>query len=460
MRSLVAMRTKQRRQVCVLLPNKQHLDCAVTVKARGHEVLNNVLKHLGVSDLQVFGLAVMKDNDYLFLDLDQKLSKYFGKRWNKGSLMVPFILFLRVQYYVESGLLILSTTVQQLYYTELRQKVLHSQSHHQEALFFQLAASALQADVGDLAQGEETEEDGEEKKQERKHRCYFLPEDYFPSWLIKRRGREYLLQHSPVLHGELRGVSRRQAILHFIKEANGLQDGPVTFYRMREEEKQPRSLILLGVTVKGVHICQEVEGKQSLLYDFSWTGIDRFTFQGNRFEITAVGSLCLPKLVYYTKSAFHSKHILRHLRDSHQLHMNTRDAVSYIQQLENMGTKEAYICDTECLRKSLQCGNLTSSMSDCSDTLETATAWFKEEKEEDGGSTTESELWLDESEELFVDDPAEVSWLAELLHGVSVDAPLMLPSFCWAARSCIKANILLCDLQVLWKKTDEGMSVD
>lgn len=27
-------------------------------------------------------------------------------------------------------------------------------------------------------------------------------------------------------------------------------------------------------------------------------------------------------------------------------------------------------------------------MSDCSDALETATAWFKEEKEEDGGSTT------------------------------------------------------------------------
>uniref|UniRef100_A0AAX7SLB6 FERM domain-containing protein n=2 Tax=Astatotilapia calliptera TaxID=8154 RepID=A0AAX7SLB6_ASTCA len=367
--------------------------------------------------------------------------------------MVPFILFLRVQYYVESGLLILSTTVQQLYYTELRQKVLRSQSHHQEALFFQLAASALQADVGDLAQGEETEEDGEEKKQEKKHRCYFLPEDYFPSWLIKRRGREYLLQHSPVLHGELRGVSRRQAILHFIKEANELQDGPVTFYRMREEDKQPRSLILLGVTVKGVHICQEVEGKQSLLYDFSWTGIDRFTFQGNRFEITAVGSLCLPKLVYYTKSAFHSKHILRHLRDSHQLHMNIRDAVSSIQQLENMGTKEAYICDTACLRKSLQCSNLTSSMSDCSDALETATAWFKEEKEEDGGSTTGSELWLDESEELFVDDPAEVSWLAELLRGVSVDAPLMLPSFCWAA-------VTMEMKQVLWKKTDEGISVD
>ncbi|XP_030611712.1 FERM domain-containing protein 6-like [Archocentrus centrarchus] len=447
------MRTKQSRHVCVLLPNKQHLDCAVTVKARGHEVLNSVLKHLGVSDLQVFGLAVLKDNDYLFLDLEEKLSQYFGKRWKRGSLMVPFILFLRVQYYVESGLLILSSKVQQLYYTELRQKVLHSQSHHQEALFFQLAASALQADIGDLAQREGSEEDGEEKKQERKYRCYFLPEDYFPTWLIKRRGRDYLLQHCPVLHGELRGVSRKQAILHFIKEANRLQDGPVTFYRMREEKKQLRSLILLGVTVKGVHIYQEVEGTQSLLYDFSWTGIDRFTFQGSTFEITVVGSLCLPKLVYYTKSAFHSKHILRHLSDSHQLHMNIRDAVSYIQQLESMEVKEAYICDTACLRKSLQCSNLTSSMSDSSDALETATAWFKEEREEDEGSTSESELWLYESEEVLVDDPAEVSWLAELLHGVSVDGPLVSPSFYWSA-------VTMEMKQVLWRKADEGVSVD
>lgn len=52
--------------------------------------------------------------------------------------------------------------------------------------------------------------------------------------LIKRRGRDFLLKHCPALHDEMRGVSRSQAILHFIKEAGGLQDGPVTFYRMRK----------------------------------------------------------------------------------------------------------------------------------------------------------------------------------------------------------------------------------
>ncbi|XP_042364164.1 FERM domain-containing protein 6-like [Plectropomus leopardus] len=366
------MRTPQKRHVCILLPNKQHLDCTVRVRARGQEVLNIVLKQLSVSELSVFGLAVLRDNEYLFLYLEQKLSKYFGKTWSRGSLMVPFILFLRVKYYVESGLLIMSSKVRQLYYAELRQKVLRSQSRLQEALFFQLAASALQAEVGDLEQRAEGSD--EEEGEENRHRHYFLPEDFFPSWLIKRRGREFLLQHCPPLHAELRGVTRSQAVLQFIKEASSLQDGPVTFYRMRQEKKELRSSILLGVTLKGVHIYQEVEGKQCLLHDFSWTVIERLTFQGSRFEIAGVGSLCLPKLVFYTPSAFHSKHVLRHLSDSHWFHMNTRDAASHIQQLEDKQAshfyKEAYICDTTRLAHRLQSNSVTSSMSDCSVVVE------------------------------------------------------------------------------------------
>lgn len=73
--------------------------------------------------------------------------------------------------------------MQELYYTELRQKVLQSQSRHQEALFFQLAASALQAEVGDVELGEGHEEEEVQERQERKQRHYFLPEDYFPSWV-------------------------------------------------------------------------------------------------------------------------------------------------------------------------------------------------------------------------------------------------------------------------------------
>ncbi|KAM4715220.1 FERM domain-containing protein 6-like [Anableps anableps] len=420
------MRTKQMRQVCVLLPNKQHLDCSVRMRARGQEVMNTVLRLLGVSDLQVFGLALLRDNEYLFLDLEQKLRKYFGKTWNRESLKVPFMLFLRVKFYLENGLLILSSKVQQLYYWELRQKVLFSHNRNQEALFFQLAASALQAEVGDLEPQEGVEKEGGEKKQERMQ--YFLPEDYFPPWLINHRGRNFLLQHSPVLHGELRGLPRSRAILQFIKQASSLEDGGLIFYRMRQGKKELRSSILLGVALDGVRV-----------------------YQGSRFEIAAVSSLGLSKLVCYTHSAFHSKHILRHLSDSHRFHINTKDAVSYIQLLEDMQTrqlhKEAYICDMARLRQRLRCHNLTASVSDCSNMEETDSTWTKDEAEENQNPTSE-----DEPEEVFVDDPAEVSWLAELLYGVSVDGPLELPSSHWAA-------VTMEMKQVLCRRVGEGAPV-
>ncbi len=42
-------------------------------------------------------------------------------------------------------------------------------------------------------------------------------------------------------------------------------------------------------------------------------------------------------------------------------------------------------------------------------------------------TVAEFELCVDEPEEFFVDNPAEVSWLAELLRGASADGPLALP---------------------------------
>ncbi|KAI4807799.1 hypothetical protein KUCAC02_027584 [Chaenocephalus aceratus] len=395
------MRTSQKRQVSILLPNKQHLDCNVRVRARGQEVL---------------GLAVLKDNEYLFVDLEQKLSKILWQNMEERILNGPIHL-------VSEGAVLC----------------------REWAADNEQQASALQAEVGDVEEREE-EEDEEEN---RKHRLYFLPEDYFPSWLIKRRGRDFLLQHCPGLHAELRGVTRSQAILQFIKEAGNLQDGAVTFYRMRQEKKELRSVILLGVASKGVHIYQEVEGKLCLLYDLTWTHVDRLTFQGSRFEISAVGSLCLPQLVFYTASACHSKHILTHLRNSHRLHINTRAAVCCIQQLEDMQAshlyKEAYICDTTRLAQRLQTNSLSSSMSDCSVAIQTTTAWSKEEECEEE-QVREFELCVDEPEEIFVD---EVLWTAEL----SVDEPLIFPSSYWTAVSMEMK-------QVLRRRTDEGVSVD
>lgn len=42
------------------------------------------------------------------------------------------------------------------------------------------------------------------------------------------------------------------------------------------------------------------------------------------------------------------------------------------------------------------------------------------------------ELWVDESVELLVDDPDEVSWLAELLRDAPIDRPQLFSLPQWA----------------------------
>ncbi|XP_072312984.1 FERM domain-containing protein 6-like [Eucyclogobius newberryi] len=356
------MMKSKAKQVCVLLPNKRRLDCSFGLKSHGQDILDEVLEQLDISGLQIFGLAILKENEYLFIDLEQKLVKYLGKSWRKASNVGSSILFLRVQYYVDCGRLIQNGRELQLYFTALRQKVLRSQSRQQEAVFFQLASHALQAEVGDLEiQG--------------KHKHYFLPEDYFPSWLIKRRGRDYLLQHSPKLHEELRGVSQRAAVLEFVKLANAVEDVPVTVYTMKRGKKEQKFSIMFGVGPNGVCLYQDVGGRQCLLHEFTWTHLEHVSFQSCRFEIHAVGSLCLPKLVFYSQSALHCKLLLKHLRDSHHFTISVRDALSHVRQMEQIQAcrlyKEAYICDMTLLMQKLRCS--TSSTTDGSIELETTT---------------------------------------------------------------------------------------
>ncbi|KAK7919478.1 hypothetical protein WMY93_010762 [Mugilogobius chulae] len=402
---------KQKRQVFVFLPNKQRLDCNFGLKSRGQDVLAEVLEQLDICGLQIFGLALLRDNEYLFIDLDEKLAKYFGQSWRKASKMGPSVLFLRVQFYIESGRLIQTNGELRLYFTALRQKVLRSQSRQQEAVFFQLASCALQAEVGDLEiQG--------------KHKHYFLPEDYFPSWLIKRRSRDYLLQHSPKLHEDLRGMSQKEAVLEFVKLANTLEDVPVTVYKMKKVEtgilEQQRFSICFGVGPNGVCLYQDVEGRQYLMHDFAWKDLEHISF----------------KLVFYSHSALHSTLLLKHLRDSHRVTISVRNALSLVRQMEQIQAcsfyREAYIYDTR-----LHCSAFP--MTHCSIELETTT--HEEQMCEEDSS-------VHETEEICVDSPDDVSLL-----GVPVDGPSAPPTPDWTAVT-LEMN------KVLKKRSDIAICAD
>ncbi|XP_067379233.1 FERM domain-containing protein 6 isoform X1 [Channa argus] len=452
---------KQERTICVFLPNKDQLDITVGPKSTGQDVFNRVAELLGIKELHFFGLTVVRDNEHIFLDMEEKLIRYFPKEWKldsgKGSHKRPFplVLFLKVQYYIENGRLICERKSRHLYYSDLRERVLRSECRQQEEVYFQLAGYALQADLGDHSL----------PRDDMQINPYFEPKDYFPPWIVAKRGVKYLLCHGPKVHQELWGMSSRDAILLFIKESCRLEDVPVTFYRLQKDKKEERGTALLGLTLRGMQVYQEVNNIRQLLYDFPWSNVGRLTFLGKKFEIQPDGLPSARKLVYYTGSSFRSRHLLLHLSSSHRLYLSLQPALKHLRQLEDSEEKkryrESYISDDLDLdppgsesspglsRHSTSSSGIEADARQHS--ISTEMASMEEEGQRhaakyfssaashgssctsgfDAGSKAqiEDEGWQEEEirttvgspKEFLVDDPDEMFQLADLLEGVSVD---------------------------------------
>nr|XP_028579755.1 FERM domain-containing protein 1 isoform X1 [Podarcis muralis] len=331
------------RNMCVLLPNRDQLNVMVGVKATGQELFEQVCDALRIKDPHFFGISVVKNNEYVFIDLEQKLCKYFPKEWKKEASKAtekfspPLVAFFRVQYYVENGRVISDKVARHYYYCHLREQVLRSRCTDKEEVYFLLAAYGLQVDVGDF--------------QENFHRGnYFEPQTYFPQWIIARRGSDYILKHAPEMHREQQGLSTREAILKYVKESCLLEDVPVHFYRLQKDKKEDRPTIILGLTLKGMHIYQEVNHVRQLLYDFPWSHIGKLAFLGKKFVIQPDGLPSARKLVYYTGCPFRSRHLLQLLSNSHRVFLNIQPILKQIQMLEDAEEKkryrESYISDT------------------------------------------------------------------------------------------------------------------
>ncbi|XP_061234791.1 FERM domain-containing protein 1 isoform X3 [Neopsephotus bourkii] len=331
------------RSVCVFLPTREQLSLIVGVKATGQELFQQVCDLVKIKEPHFFGLSIVKNNEYVFIDLEQKLSKYFSKEWKKETtkgtekFSPPFVAFFRVQYYVENGRVISDKVARQLYYCHLKEQVLMSRCNHKEEIYFLLAAYSLQADLGNYREKVHTGK-------------YFEPQAYFPQWIIAKRGSDYILKHAPEMHREQQGLSPKEAVLKFIKESCLLEDVPVHFYRLQKDKKEDRPTVILGLTLRGMHIYQEVNHVRQLLYDFPWSHIGKLAFLGKKFEIQPDGLPSARKLVYYTGCPFRSRHLLQLLSNSHRLFLNIQPVLKQIQKLEEAEEKkryrESYISDT------------------------------------------------------------------------------------------------------------------
>ncbi|XP_003471871.1 FERM domain-containing protein 6 isoform X2 [Cavia porcellus] len=326
---------QDRRSVCIFLPNDESLNIIINVKILCQQLLVQVCDLLRLKDGHLFGLSVIQNNEHVYMEMQQKLYKYCPKEWKKEASKgidqfgPPMIIHFRVQYYVENGRLISDRAARYYYYWHLRKQVLHSQCVHREEAYFLLAAFALQADLGNF-------------KRNKHYGKYFEPEAYFPSWVVSKRGKDYILKHIPNMHKDQFALTASEAYLKYIKEAVRLDDVAVHYYRLYKDKREIEASLTLGLTMRGIQIFQNLDEEKQLLYDFPWTNVGKLVFVGKKFEILPDGLPSARKLIYYTGCPMRSRHLLQLLSNSHRLYMNLQPVLRHIRKLEENEEKKQY----------------------------------------------------------------------------------------------------------------------
>lgn len=313
------------------------LQLNVEAKAKVQDLYDQVCFMLSIKEAQLFGLTILRENgEYEFLDLKTKISKYAPKGWKSDSndgldkTGKPLLsVYLKVQLYVEHVSLLKDDVTRHHYYLQLKQNVLQAPVLCREEACFVLASYALQADMGNF-----TEEDHSGK--------YFEPANYFPEWVIKRRGENYIIKHVPSMHHDQAGTTPACAQKAFIREATTTPEHNMHFYRLKKTKTEHTPSIWLGVCTKGIYLYEDSSDGKYLLCEYAWGDIKRLIFQKKKFELLVEGVSDGRKITYYTCSEAKSKHLLRLCKVTHAFQMQTQTLVERARIRESASEKKKY----------------------------------------------------------------------------------------------------------------------
>ncbi|XP_076633488.1 protein expanded [Colletes latitarsis] len=324
----------------------------VEAKSRVKEVYAQtcmLLGQQGMRDCELFGLAILSDGEYLFVDPENKLSKYAPKNWRSShtygldsSGRPAFVLYFRVRYYVDTPLLLSDETTRHHYYLQLRDNVVrhgggveslhpHHPLHEPSIVtpLLTLAGLALQADLGDYSE--------ERHRPHAGYVGYCKPTNYLPPHMCLESN---VLAVLAAQHRDNRGLSREEAELQYIREAV-LLEAPLNahLYRLRRSKNEPGpGRILLAICARGVRVYAEEETPRV----FAWNNIGKLCFDRKKFEIRAVDQP--DKLTLYSGCDDKSKLLLGLCRDTHQFSMAIAPRVNEAKRREEEERKVLRDC--------------------------------------------------------------------------------------------------------------------
>ncbi|KAK9541598.1 hypothetical protein VZT92_001630 [Zoarces viviparus] len=311
------------REVTVVLPNGQYVVVRCDIKSKARDVFDMVVAHANLVEHFYFGLAFIDDDEYFFLDHETKISKIAPDSWKKGQIS-PFLVFLRVKYFVDDMSFILHRLTRHQYYLQLRRDLLEDRLYCNEETGLFLAALALQAEFGDYMP-------------ELYGKNYYQPEHYVSKRMLEKLALPNVKEELPRLHASHAQILLEEAETEYLKIAQQLPEYGVMFHRVGREKRTVVGELVLGVCAKGIIVYEIKNHLRTVIRRFLWRETDTIS-TGRRKLIIECGGPSGKKHSFVTESSKIAQYLLNLCSAQHKFHseMTSRQLNHTMMPDENM----------------------------------------------------------------------------------------------------------------------------
>ncbi|XP_019392214.1 PREDICTED: FERM domain-containing protein 4B isoform X1 [Crocodylus porosus] len=249
----------------VHLLDDRTLELLVQPKLLSRELLDLVASHFNLKEKEYFGITFIDDTGqsiWLQLDhrvLDHDLPKKLG----------PATLSFAVRFYIESISFLKDKTTVELFFLNAKSCVHKGQIEVDSETVFKLAALVLQEAKGDYSSDENTRKD-----------LKTLP--VFPTKTLQEHPSLAYCEDRVIEHYvNIKGLSRGQAIVQYMKVVEALPTYGVHYYGVKDKQGIPW---WLGISYKGIGQ-YDLQDKVKPRKLFQWKQLENLYFREKKFAV-------------------------------------------------------------------------------------------------------------------------------------------------------------------------------
>lgn len=328
--------------VLVKIINGQTVEVNCKSDAFVGAIFDTVVDHFKLTEHSFFGLSVVRDGEYFFLDNDQRLEKYAPAGWKNPKRNSPerYTLHLRFRYYPKKLEFIKTQFIIHALYLQLRQDTLSNTLKPDKDKVFELAALALQAEFGDHPPPPRL---GTRVP-------YFQLKNYLPPRALLNQESARVEVVLSEIHSHYSGLSSIEAEKQYIELCQKESEFGAHYYRIHKFKPSSHSPAdryadnyWVAILPDGIGICSQQGTSQTAFVSMNsfhpWHMIRTLQFDRKRFLIAAIENNIAQDYVFYTDHYSKSGYLVRFAASQHKFMMKMRVWQSTLQR-EKPPTKD------------------------------------------------------------------------------------------------------------------------